>query len=300
LLIVLATLVVAGVTLSMLATASLQRVLDAQTAQDDLQHRWGTIGLERTLLPRATEVLEQIDELRRSDDLPQESAGYVRDQIELGGVRFDLILADEEAKANLNSIYHEGQKPRVERTIRRLTEPAGQIAMRVMARTPSGATRRRQLRPADDESDADAASLPPAFLNWGDVFDLQRLRQTAGDDRILATLTDQITLWGSGRINVERASDEAVMAVCGTVLSDGLARRLLDRYRDQPETELELLIEKEIGSTDDAARLRRLVREDSSTFSLWMEVTSRRSRNQKCSIMQIDPQGQIKTFEIAL
>ena len=297
---VLAVLVVAGAALTTLATASLQRVRDALYAQDDLQRRWGTIGLERTLLRNASRTFERLDERRRTGELEQTSAGVVRDQIELGGMRFDVILADEEAKANLNSVYHAARQRHVRQTVRRLTNSFGQMSTRIAARTASAATLRLAPSTEDEESESTEPVLPPAFLNWGDVFDLGRLRQIAGDDRVLAELTGRITLWGSGRINVDRASDEAVTSVCSAVVSDGLARRLLDRYRDQPEADFRLLVEKEIGATDDAARLLRLVREGSSTFSLWTEVSSGRSRSQRCSVMQTDPDGQIKTFEIDL
>src|SRR5690349_6208254 len=97
---------ITGLLLAGLARRSMQLALDAAEAQQELQRRWGGITCQRYAFKHADRLLSEpavaIDD---QNALPPTRLKYASFQLELGGVRFDLLLADENAKANLNTIY---------------------------------------------------------------------------------------------------------------------------------------------------------------------------------------------------
>jgi len=299
LLIVLAVLVVSAVSLTTLATASHHRSLDARHARDELQRRYAVISCEQLLLPRAAELFEQQDEQWRDSGRSTPPPASIREQVRLGDHMIDLILADEDAKANLNALYHEADRSRVERTLRDLVGPQVQqlLALNPVVRS---ASRFRQNTADDEEDDGDDTLFAPAFHTWGDIFAIPRLRAATGDDRMLATITANITLWGSGRLNLEHAQDDTVIAVCEAVVSRGVADSLLTAYRDYPQRNVQLLLDKEVADTADRQRLSELIGRGSSAWSLWTEVTSPGFRTQKFSVLHTSPDGRRRTFDFTL
>ncbi len=297
LLLVLVTLVISSVALSSLARVSLRRGLDALQAQDELQRRWGVISCQRTLLPAAARLFQEREEsqgTRPSVPLPP----VIQETLLLGGQRIELLLADEDAKVNLNSLYNAAGQSETESGLMRLLGTNGVHAVALSPEVPSQAASRRSVSLLDaGQPEEDDMAIRPAFCSWGEVFDLRRLRERLGDARLIAGLTREVTCWGNGRLNLRRASDDAVLTICRPIVADGLARRLLQRYRENPHLELGLLIEKEVNSPEEQAQMLELLGESSSSFSLWTEVTSTRFRQQRFAVRQTDAEGRVRTTE---
>ena len=115
-------LVIAAVAMVGVVRASMGRALAAVDAQRELQQRWGTLTLTQTLLPRAPGVIDAAEQ-RVGRPLPSVDA-----TVDLGGERFDLTFADEQAKANVNALYADGKRPAAERAAR---DAAGNLAVRL-------------------------------------------------------------------------------------------------------------------------------------------------------------------------
>ncbi len=300
LLLVLASLVFVTIALSSLAQMSLRMGVAALQAQEALQRRWGMITIQRALLPAAGGLFHQREKLLETTGEPLPGAPVLQGSLMLGRQRFELLLADEDAKANLNAIYHASGQADTEGALRRLLGPLGVLAVALRPEVPSSAPLRQRAAPMDDEdTDVEPPAPPPAFQSWGEVFDFTQLRSNSVSDRDLAGLTRQFTCWGSGRLNVRRAGDEAVLAVCRPVVEDGLARRLLDRYRETPDYDLRVLIEKEVIDPRKRAQLLEILGDSSSSFSLWIEASSERFRQQHFAIRRPVAEGITRTVEFS-
>ena len=307
LLMVLAAVVLAGVGLTMLARASVRRSLQARAAADRLQTRWGSQTASRVLLDSAAEVFVRLDEQRRlGAPVP---TGPIRAQFQLGTHTFDVVLADEDAKVNLNAVYHEGGPDAVAQAVQALVGPLVQPLLSVDPQTESMA--RRRARTAGQESGGesddgdfdpveDAIEPPAAFATWADVVDVDRLRLATGDARVLAELSSQLTLRGSGRLNARRATDEAIRTTLQTVLTDGLAGRVVDRIRESPTAQIELVLRLVVKDARDRRRLERLIGQQSGSYSVWVESSSPRGRSQSYAVRRLTADGEIESFGLSL
>src|SRR5215203_6677879 len=94
----LALLVLSSTLLVTLARSSIQRSLEARQSTEDLQRRWGQISCQRALLPHAENILINQEKLHRRP-FP-----IYRASVQLGMQQFDLVLADEQSKANVNAV----------------------------------------------------------------------------------------------------------------------------------------------------------------------------------------------------
>ncbi len=302
LLLVLAVLVLLVTALAQLSTISIRRALAAADAQVRLQQRVGAESIERALLPRAAALFDTRQQAAEQQlqfgetTGPLDSSRYrIRDAVTFGGITFDVVLADEDAKLNLNRVYHAAGKSRVDQAVRDLVGPIAARAARTLPavrpipESPLGG--RDESEDAADQAAA-AEEIPRAFRSWGEVFDLRRLAAVSGSDAALPNVTEQITCWGGGALNVPRASDEAIRAAAACILSDGAARRLVSRYRDNPAVPLEVLLVGEATSESERIALRRLLGQSSTHFSLWLDASTPARRSlRRFSVMRLTDDG---------
>ncbi len=303
LLLVLVAILVVGVALTTTARRSLLASTAAIDAQQSLQRRWGVVSCRQTILRQAEGVFSEIEGSRADTRRSQTPfVAMVSDRVLLGGQNFDLIIADEDAKANLNSIYHSAGLSQCEQAATTLIGPFDRRMLQLRPETPSAATPKpRSAGRLGDQgevpTDTNFLQAPAAFRSWGEIFDLVAMNAIAGDDRQLAALTRRMTLFGRGRMNVFRASDEAVLAVCGSVVQDGLGRRLLERMRQSSLRDIALVLDQVVTNVEDRARLKQLFANGSSCFSLWIETTNGQSRQQYFAVRVPDERGTIRTIE---
>ncbi|MEO1524019.1 MAG: hypothetical protein AAFX06_01220 [Planctomycetota bacterium] len=275
LLLVIAVMVLLMTALAALSKVSLKRALAASDARIRLQQRLGAESLEQVLLNEAAGVFDRLEkavEESRQGGVDARVPTQLRGAVSIGGVTFDVLLADEDAKLNLNTLYHAvGQ----ERTRRAIGEVAGPAVLRSVRLNPalSPTQPAENPRARDTESDTEL-EIPPAFRSWGEVFDLARLSSTIGDDAALPNVTSELTCWAGEGINVKRATDEAFTQTAACVMSQGAAERLVSRYRENPAADLRILIQTEGANERERLALRRLLSESSSHHSLWLDASA--------------------------
>ena len=154
---------------------------------------------------------------------------------------------------------------------------------------------------ADNEDTADASlTPPPALVSWGDVFDIARLRRSAGDDRQLATVTSRVTLLGTGRLNVRRADEATTLAVVSAAVTEGLAQRVTAGIRSDDSAEVKIALRKLVKNDGDREILERLLGQTSQSYSLWIKSTGPRSRRQSLVVRRVDNAGNERTDRLAL
>ena len=180
---VLVAIIVVGVAMTATARRSLQASLSAIEAQQSMQRRWGMVSCQRTVLPAAGSLFEVNDlktRKQRGKQIP--FPAILEDRVILGGQTFDLLIADEDAKANLNAIYDAGGRRVCEQALSRLTGPFESRTVRLMPVRESNSkitAKRSAARDSElsgerekEDSNKSAENIWPALRSWGEVFDL--------------------------------------------------------------------------------------------------------------------------------
>lgn len=278
LLAVLAALVLVTTVLGTLAEISLRRGLAAADAERQLQQRWGSETLRRAILPKAAQLFDRLEAAHAERRGPDRAPATYLDQVVLGGATFDLLLADEDAKLNLNTLYHMAGPSAVEQAIQDLLPAGGWGVIRLLPAVEPGQLSRSQRTLGRGEPSADE-SPPAAFRSWGEVFDLTNSIDPASGGFAVSPATTEITCWGSGALNLRRAADGAVVAALAPVVQDAAARRMLHRYRNSPAMTLAILLQTEVNRELDRQRLSRRLSETSTSFSLWIDASMNGSRS---------------------
>lgn len=261
---VLVLLTVAALSLAGLARRSLESAEQAATAQAELQRRWGVLSALRLYLPAAEPLLEaaatKVSAQSQAWPLPASVSG----EFMLRGLHFSLLIADEDAKVNLNAIYRRG------------TDGASQVASVVeqLAGTDGPPA---QIRPTTGDATKPDAK---AFRSWGQIFDFaETATATEPPAEAACRLRDEtreITCWGNGRLNISRASDQAIRLVCGDKLSPDVLAKLLSLRHESGIKGLDDLLSRMALRIEDRALLERLLTDRSTRHSIWIVVRDQR------------------------
>jgi hypothetical protein len=258
----------------------------AHERQRELQRRWGILSCQRTLLPAAPRLFAALQEGNTARSNPAPSAWTA--SLRLGEYRFDLLLADESAKLNMNAVYHHRGRAGVERFVHRsvpaLFRPPVRLAPEVTQGKPL-----EELMAGDD--------LPDAFHSWGQVFDFSLATQSQAERWRMPQWTARMTLWGRGPLNVRRASDAAIIEACQLVASEGAARRFLNELRNKPKHQVDVLVKQLDVDQEKQVLLQEMLTEYSSSFSLWTTACAKQVEAQRFSVLQVDEQGLTRTTD---
>ncbi len=177
----------------------MRQTLAASRAEDELQRRWGELSCRNVILINAERILTQAEVARH-----QPVATLTR-QFTLGGQRFTIVLADEQAKVSVNALYaarNKGDLGKTDTSIRTLL-----IA--------SGTTARVALKPSPVPSNTDPTLIAPrAFGSLGQIV------QNASPAELLP-VSANLTCWGDGKLNFHRASSSGA---CESLRRDSRCR----------------------------------------------------------------------------
>lgn len=279
LLLVLVCLVLCASALVSIARQSFRIGADAVSARADLQRRWGVESMNRVLLPAASAVFEERDRQLRRVPWPHPEP-VLRGRLMLGRTRFDFALADEDARASVNALYHFGGEQVARRGVRSL----------------SGAAAGVKLSPESKSLGAEAMMkkdvvVPLAFRDWGQVFHLSRIGS-------LPAVTARLSCWNRMSINVRRASDEAVIEMAATVLPRAQARKMVADYRENRVNEINRSIREVARNARVRRQLERLLSESSVCYSLWVRAVSQADARDSFAVIRPDERGVVTTHEI--
>lgn len=252
----LAFIALAAIALAGFARTSLSLAREAVQAREDLQRRWGTISCQRVLLKKAERILDaEADYRAQLQQVAWPLPAIIASEISLGGMRFSLQIADENAKINLNSLAR--RTPEAVRQV--VTESlvragAQDVSMKVEAYLSKG-QRDRTL-----------------FQSWGQVLDLSALDLQAAGSRSLPLATQELSCWGSGQLNIRRASTTAIRAICEREISATMLGKLLTARQEANVLGLADLINKLAPNARERATLRTLFTDKAQCHSLWISA----------------------------
>ena len=211
------------------ARRSAEGALEAKWAAEELQRRWAVASCQATLLGRVEELLdeaEQGDPGSRTPEEPYQNKPAARRRVtcQLAGIDYELVLTDEQAKLNANSLVQASSRGAAQSAVAHLIASGGGDASTVEVRTLAMGTNtpkevRRLL----------------VVGGYGQVF------PNAAPERLIgpeagAGLSDWVTCWGDGHVNLRRAPAEVVERACEKALEHNAVRALLavrdrDPYR---------------------------------------------------------------------
>jgi hypothetical protein len=257
---VLVLLAVAAFSLAGIARRSLQAAEEAATAQADLQRHWGVLSALRLYLPSAETLLEG-----GAKKMSLQGQGWplppsISSEFALHGLQFTVLLADEDAKVNLNALFRQGPDGASQ-----VTAVVGQLG------GTDGAA--LLLQPI---ADAGAQRNAMVFRSWGQVFDLSQDTSPGESADRLKDQTREITCWGSGRLNVRRASDQAVRLVCQDKLGPDVVGKLLSLRREPGIKDLDALLSRLALRVEDRSLLERRLSDRSTRHSIWVLVRDKK------------------------
>ncbi|MFK7738314.1 MAG: hypothetical protein AB8B50_19985 [Pirellulaceae bacterium] len=261
LLLVIVTIVIAATLLVRLANRSLVEHSESLRSSRALQTKWGRLSCEKAILPFAEATFEGLNRSRATTDRQKAAPVWrVRQNTVLGDQRFELLLADESAKASVARVLLASSRKARITALRDLVPPRLQIALRVTLQSNLLGNLEESLRPDDNRG-----------LPLGAVVDLGTLDQAGGRRQIVEFL-EKVTVWWDGPLNLHRASDDCIQAICQTVVPKERARRLIKTYRDSGPVEVEVLLQRVVKNKEEQSQLRRLLTDASFSYSLWTET----------------------------
>jgi hypothetical protein len=250
LVLVLSMIVIAALMTAGLARSSLSLALDGIQAEDDLQRRWASAGIRQTVLPRGQAILDSL----AADDTVVPAPSVLDLDLNLAGHTFHLVLADEDAKLNLNMVYYARGIEEVSRHLRQ----ANRTRLTVRLRPYRGA--------ADDEQ-------LPVFDSWGQAFDCRQANDTPSLAADLQSLTRHFTCWGSRRLNFRRATDESLRRACDVAGAAPSADKLIELRRNADPRRLDEVLNRLQLNDRERSSLAALLATDSTCLSLWTSST---------------------------
>jgi hypothetical protein len=205
-------LVLASTLLVTIGRMATSRVLLARLEQQDLQRRWGEISCRNAILPYASQILA------RQEAAQHRPVPIYRENLQLEGGTFSLILGDEQAKANVNAILQRSDKSSTEIQIRAVLSGSG-LGNTVFLRPQPIVRDNLSQQPA---SSAQLPQFPRWISGYGQIF------TGVGPDRILAVAAPVLTCWGNSAVNVMRASEASLRLAAGSSMSSLEVSRLLE------------------------------------------------------------------------
>lgn len=197
LLVTLGLLVLASTLLVAVGRVAVRHSSDARIALQASQRRWAVESARAAVLPFAEQMLVSAEQNERRP------APRVRADVRLGELTVTLVVADEQAKANVNELIRRETPDAVEDRLRRAL--AGTAAQSHVRLRPAPADLTRPV------PDAVPSTVLPPVSGFGQMLDDLSpavLRPPAGDGPM-----DVLTVWGDGGLNVLRADRAAMRAV---------------------------------------------------------------------------------------
>ena len=203
--------------------AAVRHALAAREAGEELQRRWGTASCRNAILPFAENILANA-EARQRRPVPT-----IRANLVLGDQSFAVVVSDEQAKANINTLLESAaDQSAVEVRVRQAFAGTGlgnSIKLRLAPLNKAG-QKHRTTQPAASQPSNAPAGVPRWISGLGQLFDnITPDRLVSGDG---SAAVDRITCWGTGAINIMRAGESSRVLAASPPLSRIDIGRLID------------------------------------------------------------------------
>ena len=250
LLMVLLVVAIAGTLMAGAARRCAARSLQAGSRVEQLQLRWGRRSCRDLCLSRAEQLLMQDEAAKR------EAVVSAHRAVELGGMKFDIVVADEQAKANVNVLTQKKGLVGMTASVRRLQSrqrKALLVLPRPVMNLPSGLTR-----------------VPMLYGSYDQLFRFERPAELTDFEAPASSALNYVTCWGGGRVNFRRAGNKVLREVLAGSLDETQLKKLIELRKDTPDVTMgEALRHLELNRRK-IEQLRKELTERSRCYSLWV------------------------------
>lgn len=263
-------LALAAVALGAAASDSHRRALAAVRAQEDLQRRWGAVTCAEALVTHAAAA----SNVSQPSPTPSgiRTRGGAAVSLRLGDQRFIAVVSDEQAKVNVNTLAQRLSGARLESHLRRLLPRNADAAIRL---SPSRLV----------VADGDGKPVERwKFHAYGQVFGDAPPAALMPGDRV-GGLVDDLTCWGDGKLNIERASPTAVAGLCAAILEPEEFDRFRRAQQQSPGRPwLDVFAELALPA-ERAEAMQGLTTSASSCHSVWVVADADRRPRYRLAIV---------------
>ncbi|MFO8014767.1 MAG: hypothetical protein R6X20_15845 [Phycisphaerae bacterium] len=220
----------AGVALAGVARRSIVTALDARDAARDLQRRWAVRSCRATLLGHAERLLDEAERGRGDADALSDTyknAPKIHRTVacRLADIDYELVLTDEQAKLNVNTLLEDEGLAQAQSVVSRMVTATGGGA------APAVEVRLRTLAVRSLASEKDG--FLPEQGAYGQIFDGASARELVGTAQAPG-VSESVTCWGDGKVNVRRAPETVLKQVCEKALTRQDLRHLLEACERNP------------------------------------------------------------------
>ena len=221
LVVTLALLVLSASLMVAVSRAALAHATAARLGADELQHRWGVVSCRTALLPYAETIL------LTAESQHHVATPVIHGRVQLGEELFDLSIADELAKVNVNLYFDHADRSTAETRLRQALAGFG-LVQNIRLR-PDGRLQTADA-PATSPSTQPTNTLPQWVTGYGQIF-ADASPEVLLTPRNGTRIVDLLTCWGGGQLNLRRIPAAVLQMAAGTNLS-GIAQNKLLAMRD--------------------------------------------------------------------
>jgi len=278
--VLLLTLFILAVAATLMATTAryaLKQSLDADDVRNELQRRWGQASIESILeeAPRIFAEAGTSEKFAYPNPLP-------RCSFELGQLEVELVFTDEQSKANLNQALAREDRLALEKRLRDLTRDLdGRPLIRLRPLDPM---------PGDGQHASEGSAMFKPLVTWSQVAGRSGVNQPkAGESRL--GLADVATLWGSGRLNLRRASPESIDVALGAWLRPSQRQILRNALSDGSAPSLSEIPSRLDLDEKQREQLGSYLAEDETCYGVWTTFRNER-RAWRTFAVAANPGGQ--------
>lgn len=247
---VLMVLVVCGTILVAAARRCGDQALLAGDARLQLQLKWGTMSCQAVCLPAAESIIYAVEPVEG-----RPPAITARHEVAMGGITFQMIVSDEQSKANVNFLEKRFGGESLAADIRQLQSNARE-ALQV------------NLRPSDTDEDSDP--LFQRYSSFDQIFMYKHPMELApikpGED----SPSNRITCWGSGLLNFRKAELPVMRKILAGLLTQSQMSDLVKFRAAQPDCTLDEALGHLKLKKKQSAALREVLTDMSLCHSLWI------------------------------
>jgi len=248
-------LALAGTVLAETARRTGRAVLAANEAQERLQLRWGSASVRRAALSAAERWLEAG---RERSEAPR---GRVSVSLALGDLEFDLTVADEQAKANVNLMAERRDPEGLADGLRALQRDMAE-AMPV------------ELRPSPPPAGL-ISKFPLRYRSFDQLFAPQRPERLFGAEPGSPRAGDRVTCWGNGQVNFRRAERAVLRETLRGLLNESQIDAICRAAVEKPECALEEALKPLDVAEEKLKAARSLLLDGSRCHSLHVAARGR-------------------------
>lgn len=249
LLMVLMVLVVCGTVLAAAARRCGDRALLAGNARQQLQLKWGTRSCRDICLFAADSIIHAPGEKGKPPAIT------ARREVAMGGITFQMIVSDEQSKANVNFLEKRFGRESLAAGIRQLQSSARK-ALQV------------NLNPNDTGTDLDPLKQP--YSSFDQIFAYKHPLELVPIKPQEDPPLNRITCWGSGLLNFKKAELPVMRKVLAGLLTQSQMSDLVKFRATQPDCTLKEALDHLELKKKRVAALRGVLTDMSLCHSLWI------------------------------